>query len=131
MSYDFLSEQWFKAAREIRESIRGKAAAQPKIRMNLVIRDVPGESAPAHAHVDSTSGLIEFERGHLEDPEVTVSLDYSTAKAMFVLGDMQASIQAYSLGTLTVEGDASKLMQPMMPDPTTLAAQRELVAITN
>ena len=109
--YPFLSEEWMDEARKIREEYRGKAAPMAhQVRMNQIITDVPFGDGTINAHMDSTSGEMETELGHLENPEVTVTLDYATAKAIFVDGNPQAGMQAFMAGKIKIQGDMTKLM---------------------
>src|SRR3954466_2908776 len=108
-------------ARKIREEYRGKGGAMPhQLRMNLNITDVPGREGVFEANMDSTSGELELEEGHLENPELTVTLDAGTAKAIFVEGNPQAGMQAFMAGKVKIQGDMTKLMamQASTPDPT-------------
>jgi putative sterol carrier protein len=69
--------------------------------------------------MDTTSGDMQMEMGHLADPDLTVTLDYATAKAIFVEGNPQAGMQAFMAGKVKVQGDMTKLMamQAAPPDP--------------
>ena len=60
--------------------------------------------------MDSTSGELEMEQGHMENPELTVTLDEPTAKAIFIEGNPQAGMQAFMAGKIKIEGDMTKLM---------------------
>ena len=60
--------------------------------------------------MDTSSGEMEMDTGHIEDPDVTVTLDYATAKAIFVEGNPQAGMQAFMSGKIKVAGDMTKLM---------------------
>ena len=50
---------------------------------------------------------------------MTVTLDYETAKAIFVEGNPQAGMQAFMAGKIKVQGDMTKLMamQSGAPSP--------------
>ena len=64
-----------------------------------------------------------MDTGHLDTPDLTVTIDYATAKAIFVDGNPQAGMQAFMAGKIKVQGDMTKLMamQTAAPDP--LAAE--------
>ena len=110
-TYPFLSDEWMIAAREIREEYRGKTQPMAHaIKMNQIITDVPFGDSPIEAHMDSSSGEMEMELGHLADPEVTVTVDYATAKAIFVDQNPQVGMQAFMAGKIKVQGDMTKLM---------------------
>ncbi len=112
--YPFLSADWLEAAKGIREGADPSAAATPhKVRMNLVITDVPenvGSDGDVEANMDTSSGSLEMDLGHLEGPDLTVTVDYTTAKAIFVEGNPQAGMQAFMAGKIKVQGDMMKMM---------------------
>jgi putative sterol carrier protein len=125
--YPFLSDEWLEAAKKIREEHAGSSAAPAHaVRMNQVITDVPFGEGTINAHMDTSSGEMEMDTGHLENPELTVTLDYPTAKAILVDGNPQAGMQAFMAGKIKVQGDMTKLMamQQGTPDP----AQAEIAA---
>lgn len=110
----FLSEEWLKQAKAIREEYRGKAApAAHQVKMNLVIKETPdgiGEDGVVNAHMDSSDGEMEMDIGHLDDPQLTVTVPYEVAKAILVDGNPQAGMQAFMSGQIQVTGDMTKLM---------------------
>jgi len=110
MAFDFLSDEWVAEARKIRAEFRGLSApvATP-VRINLLITEVPG-AGEMDAHVDTSQGEPDIERGHLDDPDLTVTLDYPTAKALLIEGNGQAAMQAFMAGKVRVDGDMSKLL---------------------
>ena len=109
--YPFLSEEWLAEARRIYEEFRGQAPAPPQVlRMNQVITDVPFGSGTINAHLDTSSGEVEIDTGHIDAADVKVTLDYDTAKAVLVDGDLQVAMQAFMAGRIKAEGDITKLM---------------------
>jgi putative sterol carrier protein len=98
----------------------------------LVVNEVP-DSGSIDAHVDTSSGDLDIERGHLESAELTVTLDYETAKALLVEGNPQAAMSAFMAGKIRIDGDMSKLMAMQgtaaLGDTTELASR--IRAITN
>ncbi|MCU1352119.1 MAG: hypothetical protein JWM05_1328 [Acidimicrobiales bacterium] len=133
----FLSESWLEQAKSIREELQGQGGGTPphQIRMNLVITEVPEDVAagPIDAHMDTSSGNVEMDLGHLENPELTVTLDYDTAKAILVEGNPQAGMQAFMAGKIKVQGDMTKLMamQQGAPDPAAVEVATKIKAITD
>ncbi len=118
--YAFLSEEWMEAAHKIREEFAGQAAAPAHVvRMNQIITDVPFGDSDINAYMDTSNGDLELDLGHLENPDLTVTVDYQTAKAIFVEQDPQAGMQAFMAGKIKVQGDMTKLMamQSQAPDP--------------
>jgi hypothetical protein len=134
MSHPFLSAEWIDAARSIRE--RHAASADPittVVKLNLVVNGAPFDDEQVTSHVDTSSGALEFELGALADPDVTVTTDYETAKALFLATDPAAGMQAFMAGKLLIQGDMMKLM--VLPtlaaaDPAARAASEEIKAIT-
>jgi putative sterol carrier protein len=121
------------AARDIREEYRGKTQPMAhQIKMNQVITEVPFGDGKIEAHMDSTSGEMEMELGHLPDAEVTVTVDYATAKAIFVDQNPQVGMQAFMAGKIKVQGDMTKLMamQQSGIDPVAAEVAGKIKAIT-
>ena len=109
--YVFLTEEWVDAAKAIREEHADAAPAPTHVvRMNQIITEVPFSDDPLHTHMDTTEGEIKMDFGHLENPDLTVTIDYITAKAILVEGNPQAGMQAFMTGKIKVEGDMTKLM---------------------
>jgi putative sterol carrier protein len=125
-AYPFLSDEWIAEARKIRAEFASDPdhqapAAVASVRMNQVITEVPFGAGRLDAHLDTSSGTLEMETGHLEDPDVTVTLDYATAKAIFVDGTMEAGMRAFMDGKVRVQGDMAKLISALQqlapPEP--------------
>jgi putative sterol carrier protein len=132
----FLSDEWLTEAAAIREEYKGKGGEPPhKMRMNLVITDVPEEvsAEPVQAHMDTTEGDVHMDIGHLETPDLTVTIEYVTAKAILVEGNPQAGMQAFMAGKIKVQGDMTKLMamQSATPDPVQAEIAQRINAITD
>ena len=131
--YPFLSDEWMEAAKAIREEYKGKGTSTPHVvKMNLVITEVPFQDGDIDAHMDTSGGEMQMDMGHLENPDLTVTLDYATAKAIFVEGNPQAGMQAFMAGKIKVVGDMTKMMamQSAQPDPVQLEAAEKISAIT-
>ena len=136
-TYPFLSDEWIAEARRIREEFR---VAEPQlvdnpVRMNQVITDVPFGEGIIHSHLDSSSGAMDIDTGHLDAPDVTVTLDYETAKIIFVDGNFQAGMQAFMEGRVKVQGDLAKLIavqqqQQTAPSPRAAEVQQRIKEIT-
>ncbi|MDQ6726118.1 MAG: SCP2 sterol-binding domain-containing protein, partial [Actinomycetota bacterium] len=111
-TYPFLSEEWITEARKIRAELAPPSvdAAPASVRMNQVITDVPFGAGTLDAHLDTSSGTLEMETGHLDHADVTVTLDYATAKAIFVDGTLDAGMKAFMEGRVRVQGDMAKLI---------------------
>jgi putative sterol carrier protein len=113
-THEFLSDSWIAEARKIRDRHAEAASnAIPEgvsVRMNLVITEVPFGEGVIDAHIDSSTGSLTLDLGHVENPEVTLTVDYATSRALFVDQDVQAAMSAFMSGKIRVEGDISKLM---------------------
>jgi len=111
MQHPFLSEEWISAAREIRARHDEQApATSASVRVNLNISEVPFGEGSVPAHLDTTSGRLEMELGHLNEADATVTTDYATAKNLVVFQDQGALMQAFMGGKVKIQGDATKLM---------------------
>ena len=119
MPYKFLSDEWIEEARRVREEVDSPAAAPAPVKMNLVITDVPFGDGSVDAHMDTTSGELVLDTGHVDGPDVTATLDYETARAMMVDSNPQAAMQAFMAGKIKLQGDMTKAMalQSGPPNP--------------
>jgi putative sterol carrier protein len=131
--YEFLTSEWIEAAKKIRDE--SDAPANPPahtIRMNQVITDAPFSSDEIHVHMDTTDGELKMDQGHLENPDLTVTVDWETAKAIFVDQNPQAGMQAFMAGKVKVQGDMTKLMamQQQAPDPNAQALADKIKEMT-
>jgi hypothetical protein len=120
MAYPFLSDEWLEAAKAIREEYRGKAAAPAHVvKMNQIITEVPFGDGTIEAHMDTSGGELDMDTGHLDTADMTLTLDYDTARAILVEQNPQAGMQAFMGGRIKVQGDMTKLMAMTQgtPDP--------------
>ena len=132
--YAFLSDEWLDAAKKIREEYAGKSAPPAHaVRMNQIITEVPFGEGTIEAHMDTSGGEMQMDMGHLEAPDLTVTLDYLTAKAILVDGNPQAGMQAFMAGKIKVQGDMTKMMamQSGTPDATQAAIAAKIKEITS
>jgi Zn-dependent metalloprotease len=130
---EFLSDEWMAEAKAIRQKYAGQGAQIPhKIKMNQVITGVPFGDGEVKLHMDTSSGEVVLDKGHMDDAEVTVTTDYETAKAIFVEQNPQAGMQAFMQGKIKVQGDMTKLMalQAGVPDETAKKIADEIKAAT-
>jgi len=130
--YPFLSDDWVAAARKIRAEFDTLEEGVPDdVRMNQVITEVPFGTGTINAHIDTSSGSLEMDLGHLEQPDVTVTLDYATAKAVFVDGTVSAAMTAFMAGKVRVQGEMAKLLSALgqlsPPDESSVTAVQERI----
>ncbi len=135
MTHQFLSDEWMTAAKAIREKYADQVpAVTTSIRMNQVITDVPFGDGTINAFLDTSSGALEMELGALETPDLTLTTDYATAKAVFVDQDQAAGMQAFMSGKIKVQGDMTKMMAVAggggQNDPAAIAVAEKIKEIT-
>jgi SCP-2 sterol transfer family len=118
VTYPFLSPEWIDAARELHDAHRSEATPAVELRMNLVVNEVPFGAGRLDAHLDTTSGSVEIDLGHLDQADVLVALDYETARAVLVDQDAEAAMAAFMAGRVRVEGDMTRLLSYQAAQPT-------------
>jgi putative sterol carrier protein len=130
----FLSDEWTAEVKRLHDEIvKEPAPPAQSVRMNLVLTQAPLGDGTIEAHVDTSTGGVLVDAGHLENPDLTVTLDYETAKAILVDGDIQPAMQAFMSGLVKVDGDLSLLLSlqnaPVDPAHQELATRvREITA---
>jgi hypothetical protein len=129
VAYQFLSDEWVEAARRIRAEAATPTTAPQPVKMNLTIIDVPFGDGSVDAHMDTTSGELQLDLGHLDGSDVSATLDYETAKAMIVDSNPQAAMQAFMAGKIRLQGDMTKAMA-LQSGPTDPALTQKLQEIT-
>ncbi len=129
MPYKFLSDEWIEAARKLREET-GDATTPNKVKMNLVITDVPFGDGTVDAHMDTTTGTVQLDLGHVDTPDVTATLDYETARAMMVDNNPQAGMQAFMAGKIKLQGDMTKALALQTGGPADPEFTRKIQDIT-
>jgi hypothetical protein len=107
----FLSPEWLVAAREVYERLAPEAGPLLPARINQTVTDVPFGPGELHGHVDTTSGTLRIDEGHLPDAGVSITLDYATARALLVDQDPAAVMQAFMAGRIKVQGDMTELLR--------------------
>ena len=123
---------------DLREEYRDKVPPAPfAIRMNLIITDVPFGEGKVPAHLDTSAGEPDLDVGHLDRPDLTVTTEYTTAKAILIEGDGQAAMAAFLSGRIKVDGDITKLLALQssggvigVDDPTAVEMARRLQEMT-
>lgn len=114
--YPFLSDEWLEQTRLIREEFKDRAPAITiSVRMNQIINDVPFGEGVVRAHLDTSSGSFDIETGHIDSPDVTVTMPYEVAKALLVDGDATVAMNAFMSGRIKVDGDITKLLGLQVP----------------
>lgn len=132
-TYPFLSNEWVEAARALRAEYAGRIPEPPAaVRLNVNVTESPHHDGHLQGHIDTTKGELIIDDGHIEAPDLTVTVDYETAKAAFVTRDPQAVMQAFLSGKILVEGDVMKLMvlQSVAPTADAIEMYERLDAFT-
>lgn len=134
MSHPFLSDEWMAAAKEVRQKYADQSTKiDQSLKINQVITGVPFGAGTVESHLDTSSGDVVMDHGHLDDADVTITTDYDTARAIFVEQDPAAGMQAFMAGKIQVQGDMMKLlaMQTAMPsDEIARQVAEEIKSIT-
>lgn len=132
--YEFLTDEWIAAAKKIQEESPAPASGPPTpVKMNMVITEAPfNDGAEIQAHMDTSDGEPKMDLGHMDAPDITVTVDYDTAKAIFIDQNPQAGMQAFMAGKIKVQGDMTKMMamQQGTPDPAAAAVAEKIKEIT-
>jgi len=112
----FLSDAWLDTLIGLNQEYADKVPAPiVKMRLNQNVTGVPFGEGTVQIHTDTSTGKPIVGRGHLENPEVTITVDYETARALIVQGDQAAAMQAFMSGKIKVDGDMTKIMVPPPP----------------
>ena len=95
-TYPFLSDEWFEAVAAIVSARKVEIPAHAEISMNVVVTDTPfGEDR--QFHVAALAGEPDWGMGHLNQPDLTLTTDYTTAREIFISANPQAGMQAYPM----------------------------------
>ena len=129
MPYPFLSDDWFTAAKAIRDEA-GDIGPPGGNEITLNVTVLEGPMGDTEMHL--ANGV--FDRGHVDDAPTKATVPYDVARALFVDGKPEAAMQAFMNGQLRIEGDISKIMAvqgaAMSPSPEQLHLQERLREIT-
>jgi hypothetical protein len=120
--HPFLSDGWFDEVRLLHDAVGGAAPEGADIRMNLMITATPFDG-DLPMHMAAAGGRADWGKGHLDDADVTLTLGYDTARAIFVDGNPQAAIEAFMAGKIIVQGDITKLMVMQSAGPGASASE--------
>ena len=132
VEHEFLSPEWIAAVKDLRNEFPDAGSSVPAIvRMNLLVNETPS-GGEIEAHVDTSGGVLLVDVGHLVDPDLHVTVDFITARALLVEGNPQAAMSAFMAGKIRIEGDMAKLMalQGASPDPSALEFADRVRALT-
>lgn len=109
MGVKFLSEEWTQQATDSLNNHDGFASAVADISLGLQFKvtDTP-ESGDVDYYLKIGEGLAALKLGEMDDPDVSVTNDYTTASAISK-GELNMQ-SAFMTGKLKVSGNLAKLM---------------------
>ncbi len=125
--HEFLSVEWITSVLAVRDEYAGHlpAVELPALRVNLQVTGAPDSIAAdgvVHAHADAGGPGLVLDVGALENPDLTVSLDYATAYDLLVVQKPNAALGAFLTGRIRLSGDLERLNAITGFDPATLPA---------
>lgn len=127
VQHPFLSPEWIREARAIRDEFQGRSSTDVEpVKANVVVTEPPFAGGDIEGHVDTTAGAVTIDSGHLDDPEVTVTTDYETAFALFVDRDPAKVMESFLMGKILITGDVAKVMGFAGAEPPTDPEEIEL-----
>lgn len=132
--HPFLSAAWIEEVRALRQQYQGEiGSVDLSLRMNQIVTDLPFQDTELRTYIDTSSGIVDLEVGELENPDVTVMIDYATAKAIFVDLNPQAAIEGFMSGRIKVTGDMTKLLalqSILQPSDASMSVTKQIQEIT-
>jgi hypothetical protein len=122
MGHEFLSSEWIAEVKAIRDEYAQQMpdVGLPPLRVNLRIVGAPDSVASdgvVLAHADTGGPGLALDEGPLDDPDLTVTVDYGTAYDLLVEQKPNAAIGAFLSGRIKLEGDLQRLAGQTGFDP--------------
>ena len=135
MGHEFLSPEWITGAKAIRDEYASQlpALAVPALRVNLLITGAPHSVAAdgvIHAHADTGGPILALDIGAVEDADLTVTVDYSTAYDLLVAQKPNAALGAFLSGRIRLAGDIERLAKQTGFDPSSIPGLLANLGIT-
>ena len=107
----FLSPAWISAVRQIRDEHRNLVPESGMgVRANVTISDAPFDEPTVLGHLDTNSGTLLLDEGHMSDADFAVEMPYSLAYEIFVERDPAAAVPVLLGGQVKLTGDSSKIL---------------------
>lgn len=107
----FLSPAWIKAVRQIRDGLDiGAQETDMGVRANVTIIDAPFEVPTVLGHLDTSSGTLILDEGHLSDADFDIEMPYSLAFEIFVERDPAAVVPVLLGGQVKLTGNSSMIL---------------------
>lgn len=80
------------------------------VRANVTIVDAPFEVPVVLGHLDTNSGTLILDEGHLGDADFSIEMPYSLAYEIFVERDPAAVVPVLLGGQVKLTGDSSMIL---------------------
>lgn len=106
--YLFLADDWFVAAAAVLQRSDDAMPDATDLLINVEVTDSPFGERQFHA--GASGGMALLAPGHLERTDLVLTMDYDTARELFVSGDTGAAMQAFIAGRIRIQGDFAKLI---------------------
>lgn len=107
----FLSPDWIRAVKQIRDEFdMGARETDLGVRANVTIVDAPFEVPVVLGHLDTNSGTLILDEGHLGDADFSIEMPYSLAYEIFVERDPAAVVPVLLGGQVKLTGDSSMIL---------------------
>lgn len=111
-THPFLSPEWIVAARVIHDEYKDRVDQPTEaLRVNVSVTNAPFADAAVLGHIDTTSGTIVPDEGHLAEPDVSVTIPYDLARELLVDPQPENVMIAFMSGLIEVQGDITLLME--------------------
>lgn len=135
MGHEFLSPEWIHSVKAVRDEYAAQMpdVGVPALRVNLEIVGSPASVAPdgvVHAHADTGGPTLALDTGSLDDPDLTVTVDYNTAYDLLVSQKPNAALGAFLSGRIRLTGDIERLASQTGFDPTSIPGLLANLGIT-
>lgn len=110
-AHEFLSPDWIRAVKQIRDELElGVQETDLGVRANVTIVDAPFEVPVVLGHLDTNSGTLILDEGHLGDADFGIEMPYSLAYEIFVERDPAAVVPVLLGGQVKLTGDSSMIL---------------------
>jgi SCP-2 sterol transfer family len=107
--YPFLSDEWLVEVRRIVDEHVIDVPESAQVTLNLTVTGTD-DGSDRRIHIAVQNGRADWNTGHLDDADLTLTTDYATARDIFMTADPQAALQAFMEGKVKIQGDLTKLM---------------------
>jgi len=130
-THPFLSPAWIELARQIHDEYRDRVdEPSESLRLNVTVTNAPFTENVVLGHIDTTSGSIVPDDGHIDTPDVSVTVPYGLARQLLVDPQPENVMIAFMSGEIEVQGDITLMMslQDIEATPQQQALAEEIVA---